>query len=164
MEPLCSEFGSEVKAVVIHTAQRYKMTTHIVRLSGQSRGGLGFCGSRAGARGPLFVWGLSSPATNKEHLGFLIIPLPLMWAVGRRVGQLRSVNGHTMKSEGWKKTVESKTGRSPASPQTHQNMEQLLQHHFYMTAEDPRPPKRQANLLSTRKQSNIVKQLSFNWK
>lgn len=47
-----------------------------MRLSGQSRGGLGFCGSRAGARGPLFVWGLSSPATNKEHLGFLIITLP----------------------------------------------------------------------------------------
>lgn len=53
-----------------------------------------------------------------------------------------------------KKMVGGKTGRLPASPQihkgTHQDTEQLLQSNFYMTAEDPRPPNRQANLPEVR--------------
>lgn len=46
------------------------------------QGWLRVCGSRGwGKRSFVCVWGLSSPAaTNKEHLGFLIIMLPLMWA------------------------------------------------------------------------------------
>lgn len=42
-----------------------------MRLSGQSRGGLGFCGSRAGAKGSFVCVGTELSATNKEHLGFL---------------------------------------------------------------------------------------------
>ena len=114
-----------------HSTKVKNDTNHIVRLSGQSRGGLGFCGSRDGVRGPLFVWGLNfSPATNKEHLGFLIVMLTLMWGRGKRGWAAQKHQRSHNEVRRMEKMVESKMGRSPASPQTHQNMEQLLQNHF----------------------------------